>query len=75
MKKNHPYLTMVSLLKTSVAMLLLAIVSQSLVSCSDEPTGDNYYTFTGEMVSDYLDNRPEMFSEFTKVQFDGNPDE
>lgn len=58
---------MVSLLKTSVAMLLLAIVSQSLVSCSDEPTGDNYYTFTGEMVSDYLDNRPEMFSEFTKV--------
>ena len=67
MKKNHQYQTMVSLLKTSAAMLLLAIASQGLVSCTDEPNGDNYYTFTGEMASDYLDNRPEMFSEFTQV--------
>lgn len=67
MEKNHQYQTIASVLKACMAMLLLAFASQSLVSCSDEPTGDNYYTFTGEMASDYLDNRPEMFSEFTKV--------
>lgn len=36
-------------------------------SCSDEPDVENYYTFTGEMVSDYLDKRPEMFSEFNEI--------
>ena len=37
------------------------------VSCSDEPLPENYYTFTGEMVSDYLQNRPEEFSEFIAI--------
>ena len=32
-------------------------------ACSDEPEGDNFYTFTGEMASDYLRNRPQ-YSEF-----------
>ena len=36
------------------------------VSCSDDPDGENFYTFTGEMMSDYLKNRPE-FSEFLEV--------
>ena len=39
----------------------------SLTSCSDTPDSENYYTFTGEMVSDYLDNRPELFSDFTEI--------
>lgn len=38
-----------------------------LSACSDEPVGDNYYTFTGEMVSDYLDHNPEKYSDFTKI--------
>lgn len=38
-----------------------------LSACSDEPVGDNYYTFTGEMVSDYLDHQPDMYSDFTKI--------
>lgn len=50
----------ISLLAGLFAMLGLA-------SCSDEPTSENYYTFKGEMVSDYLDNRPETFSKFTEV--------
>lgn len=37
------------------------------VSCSDDPLPENYYTFTGEMVSDYLQNRPEEFSEFVAI--------
>ncbi len=39
----------------------------TLSSCSDEPDAENYYTFTGEMVSDYLDHRPELFSDFIEV--------
>ena len=38
-----------------------------MVSCSDDPLPENYYTFTGEMVSDYLQNRPEEFSEFIAI--------
>ena len=36
------------------------------VSCSEEPDGENFYTFTGEMMSDYLKTRPQ-FSEFYEV--------
>ena len=35
-------------------------------SCSDEPDGENFYTFTGEMMSDYLKNRPQ-YSEFYEI--------
>ena len=59
MKTKNIYKTLV--------VLCLAIVSQGFLSCSDEPDSSNYYTFTGEMVSDYLDNRPELYSEFTQI--------
>ena len=49
MKRTHIY-------KIFTGMLLLVFAAQTMVSCSDEPDGNNYYTFTGEMVSDYLDN-------------------
>lgn len=55
-------------LRTVVASLLLVQASIfSLSSCSDEPLAENYYTFTGEMVSDYLTNRPEIYSKFTEI--------
>ena len=51
-----------------VAALLAPFFSLLLFSsCSDDPTAENYYTFTGEMASNYLENRPEMFSEFTEI--------
>ncbi len=53
--------------KLFVGALFLVAVSQGLQGCSDEPDADNYYTFTGEMVSDYLDHRPELYSEFTEI--------
>lgn len=56
-----------SLHTSLVAMLLAALTLGSLQSCSDEPSSENYYTFTGEMISDYLDNRPERFSKFVEI--------
>lgn len=53
--------------KILAGVALLVFAAQALVSCSDEPSGENYYTFKGEMVSDYLDNRPELYSEFTEI--------
>ena len=51
-----------------VAALLAPFFSLLLFSsCSDDPAAENYYTFTGEMASNYLENRPEMFSEFTEI--------
>ena len=37
-----------------------------MASCSDEPDAENYYTFTGEMLSDYLNNRAE-YSDFKTI--------
>ena len=37
-----------------------------LSSCSDEPDSEYYYTFTGEMISDYLANRP-CYSQFKTI--------
>lgn len=47
--------------------MALVAMPQVFISCSDDPTAENYYTFTGEMVSDYLDNRPNLYSEFTEI--------
>jgi len=50
-----------------IGLLALAgLVAPTLTACSDEPDAENFYTFTGEMMSDYLKNRPE-YSEFTKI--------
>lgn len=45
----------------------LVFVPVFTTSCSDEPLAENYYTFTGEMVSDYLQNRNEQFSDFIAI--------
>ena len=45
---------------------LLAILAPTLTACSDEPDSENFYTFTGEMASDYLKNRTE-YSEFAQI--------
>ena len=45
---------------------LIAFMAPSLSSCSDEPDSENFYTFTGEMASDYLKNR-EQYSEFAEI--------
>ena len=53
--------------KYTIYLFSLLLFSSSFVACSDEPTAENYYTFTGEMVSDYLTNRPEVYSDFVEI--------
>ena len=43
-----------------------ALVAPTLTGCTDEPDGSNFFTFTGEMASDYLRNRSD-FSDFTEI--------
>ena len=50
-----------------LVVLLLSSVHFALVSCNDDPGADNYYTFTGEMATDYLNHRPDQFSEFIGI--------
>ena len=38
----------------------------SMTSCSDEPDSQYFYTFTGEMLSDYISNR-KQYSEFKYI--------
>ncbi|MBO7378804.1 MAG: fasciclin domain-containing protein, partial [Bacteroidales bacterium] len=49
-------------------ILLSLSMTLSFTNCVDnDPEGDSYYTFTGEMVTDYLQNRNENFSEFIGI--------
>ena len=58
-----------NIFKSIVGGLLLAMLTplnMTLTSCSDEPDSQYFYTFTGEMMSEYLKNRPE-YSEFAEI--------
>lgn len=46
--------------------LLLAVQMPVFTSCEDDLAAESYYTFTGEMMSDYLKNREE-FSLFCRI--------
>ena len=50
-------------------VLALLVIPAFTVSCSDEPLAENYYTFTGEMVTDYLHYHS---SAFWYVWYDGS---
>jgi uncharacterized surface protein with fasciclin (FAS1) repeats len=51
-----------------VALMALAafMATGSMTSCSDEPDSQYFYTFTGEMLSDYISNR-KQYSEFKYI--------
>ena len=48
-------------------VMAVLVMPAFTVSCSDEPLAENYYTFTGEMVTDYLQNRSGEFSDFIAI--------
>jgi len=50
----------------TVAAVILAAVQFGLVSCSDDPGVDNYYTSTSEYATDYLKSR-DQFSQFVQI--------
>lgn len=49
--------------------VLLAIMLSALAftSCDSDKVGDNYYTFTEDMIGDHLINNPNDYSEFVKM--------
>ena len=53
-------------IKIFYACLLGCGLAPAFTACSDEPDTENFYTFTGEMMSDYMRNR-EQFSEFATI--------
>ena len=50
----------------AAALALMASAQLALVSCSDDPGVENYYTSSKEYASDYLQNRSQ-YSEFVEV--------
>ncbi len=66
---NNPHQpTIMKSLKYNILCVIsfATLLAPSLSSCSDEPSSENFYTFTGEMASDYLKNR-EQYSEFKDI--------
>jgi hypothetical protein len=47
-------------------LALVMLTTPMLTSCSDEPEDEYYYSFTGEMMSDYLKSRSQ-YSDFTSI--------
>ena len=54
------------IMRGALIALVAPLATASFISCSDEPDSENFYTFTGEMASDYLRNRPQ-YSEFATI--------
>ncbi len=50
----------------SIAIVACSILGTCITSCDDSIPAEKYYTFTGEMMSDYLNARPQ-FSEFVQI--------
>lgn len=58
--------TIIKIFMSVGAVLLLALQMNLFTSCNDDMAAESYYTFTGEMLDDYLKNR-EQFSMFREV--------
>ncbi len=50
-----------------LTMIAFAALLFILPACNSDDVGDNFYTFTGETVGQYIKNRPETYSEFTHL--------
>ena len=48
-------------------LVVTAILSSTLLSCSEDIDQSNRYTFTGETIADYLQNREDTYSSFTQI--------
>lgn len=53
-------------IKYIIISALCAISVWSVSGCSDEPASENFYIFNGEMMSDYLEARPQ-YSDFARI--------
>lgn len=53
--------------KNLLYLLIACAMLGAFHSCYTEDVVDNYFTFTGELIGDYVENQPELFSEFERV--------
>lgn len=53
-------------LRYFILCAICALGSLGFTGCSDDPGAENYYTFTGEMMSDYITSRPQ-YSDFAYI--------
>lgn len=53
-------------IKVALVALAALLATGSFTSCSDEPDSQYFYTFTGEMLSDYISSR-EQYSDFKTI--------
>ena len=51
----------------SLSTILFTIILFILSACNGDDVGDNFYTFTGETVGQYISKRPETYSEFSNL--------
>lgn len=49
------------------AIMTVAVAIMALSSCSENIDESNLYTFTGEMMIDYFENRPNMYSSYLEI--------
>ncbi len=53
--------------KQFIAFVAIGVVGCAFVGCSEDIDQSNRYTFTGETITDYLQNRPEQYSKFCYI--------
>lgn len=53
--------------QTLVLASIAAVSAMTFIACDDEIDQSNRYTFKGELISTYLENNPEQFSNFTAI--------
>ena len=69
MKKSGDYQlkSKIKIYARRIVFALIVTILTSLYACKDDDVGDNFFTFTDEMMGEYLQARPETYSEFTKM--------
>ncbi|TCO09868.1 fasciclin domain-containing protein [Natronoflexus pectinivorans] len=60
-------LKVMNVLTKSLAVIMLVLSVGFFSGCNDDDIGENYYTFRGETIGQYIEARPERFSEFEKM--------
>lgn len=54
-------------LKTCALLLATILTGSAFIGCQDEVDESNRYTFTGDLISSYLEKDPEQFSHFIYI--------
>ena len=67
--KNHNQLYKMKIFRAPNLLGIITILALVVFigACNSDDIGENYYTFTGETAGEFLENRPEQYSEFVKM--------